>query len=140
MSKLKLELPRKVNIKEVKSSIGKGIPGLSTKTLISVKGLGEVGICSMEPRMRTVVFSGEEEDDGKSDHYYGPFHEFRYYIICGEFTLYWGKDESKVRKGTSEKIVLKPGDALHLTPGWKYLVKNTGVESGMFFYQMFSHK
>ncbi|MDH5450562.1 MAG: cupin domain-containing protein [Candidatus Bathyarchaeota archaeon] len=140
MGKSKIKRPYKVNINDVRSVGGpyggkKDVNSVVLRPLIEIEGLGDMGAAILEPGMTTCTFSGEEEDDGKSDHYYGPFHEF-YYIICGEFTLYWGKGESKVRKGTSEKIVLKPGDALHLTPGWKYRCQNTGVAPGMFLYGM----
>ena len=140
MVKSKIKRPYKVNINDVKSTGGpyggkKDVNSVILRPLISVEWLGDMGAAILEPGMRTVVFSGEEEDDGTSEHYYGPFNEF-YYVICGEFTLYWGKDASKVREGASEKIVLKPGDALHLTPDWKYMAKNTGVVPGMFLYGM----
>jgi len=90
-------------------------------------------ITFMPPGKQTTVFSMEKEDDGTADEYYGPCHEF-YYILVGEFTMYWGKDTSKLRTGDANKLVLKAGELGHWTPGWKYSVKNTGDVPGTFFW------
>ena len=37
----------------------------------------------------------EEEDDGTAPHHYGPCDEF-YYILYGEFTVWWGKDAANL--------------------------------------------
>ena len=137
MSQQKIGLPMKINLYEVKlkESPYSGIADAPVRKLISVEGLGDVGICSMEPGMRTVVFSSEEEDDGTAEHYYGPFNEY-YYVICGEFAMYYGKDASKMREEASEKIILKPGDLGLWVPGWKYMCKNIGSIPGMYIYSM----
>lgn len=111
--------------------------GLVPKCIITrikfIEGVGRLGLYFMPMGKQTNVFSMEYEDDGAADEYYGPCNEF-YYIICGEFTMYWGKDASKIKAGTSEKLVLRAGDLGHWTPGWKYAVKNTGNVPGTFLW------
>lgn len=99
------------------------------KQFYSLEGVGNVGVCLMEPGDETCVFAIEAEDDGTAPHHYGPCDEF-YYILEGEFTLWWGKDASDL----DHSAVLKPGDCTHYPTGWKYKVKNTGDRSGKFVY------
>lgn len=61
-------------------------------------------------------------DDGTADEYYGTCHEF-YYILGGEFTMYWGKDISSIQEDTANKLGLKAGDLGYWPPGWKYSAK-----------------
>jgi len=109
------------------------VPGCIITSIRKIEGIGEVGLYFMPTETQTTVFSLEDEDDGTADEYYGPCHEF-YYVLVGEFTMYWGKDASKVRAGKSEKLYLKAGDFGHWAPGWKYSVKNTGKVPGTFFW------
>jgi len=96
-----------------------------------VKNVGDIGVCFMEPGDETCVFAIEEHDDGTAPHYYGPCDEF-YYILYGEFTVWWGKDAANL----DEFYVLKEGDCAYYPTGWKYKVKNTGNVPGKFFYYM----
>jgi len=98
-----------------------------------VEGLGIVGLYFMNPNAQSIVFSMEDKDDGTADEYYGPCHEF-YYILAGEFTMFWGKDVSEVRKGKANKLHLRPGEMGYWSPGWKYSVKNTSKMPGTFFW------
>ena len=98
-----------------------------------VKEPGAVGLYFMQPNAQTTVFSLEDEDDGTADEYYGPCHEF-YYILVGEFTMYWGKEASEIRKVKANKLHLKAGDMGYWSRGWKYSVKNTGKVPGTFFW------
>ncbi|MBA7664617.1 hypothetical protein ES703_72678 [subsurface metagenome] len=108
-------------------------PGCYHVEIASVEGIGTVGLYFIPPGVQTTVFYMEEEDDGTAEEYYGPCHEF-YYILVGEFTMYWGEDASRVREGTSNKLALKPGDLGYWAKGWKYSVKNTGKVPGTFFW------
>jgi len=101
------------------------------KELYHVEHFGGVGVCFMEPGMETCVFAIEEEDDNTALHFYGPVDEF-YYILEGEFTVWWGKDASNL----DHSYVLKKGDCAYYPTGWKYKVKNTGDIPGKFFYVM----
>ena len=65
------------------------------KMLYQIENVGDIGVCHMEPGDETCVFALEEEDDGTAPHQYGPCDEF-YYILEGEFTVWWGKDTSKL--------------------------------------------
>ncbi len=103
------------------------------KQLFQVKNVGDIGVCYMEPGDETCVFAIEEEDDGTAPHQYGPCDEF-YYILYGEFTVWWGKDAANL----DEFYVLKEGDCAYYPTGWKYKVKNTGSSPGKFFYYMSS--
>ena len=62
------------------------------KEFFGIEGVGDVGVCYMEPGDETCVFGIEEEDDGTALHHYGPCDEF-YYILYGEspvfLTLYF---------------------------------------------------
>jgi len=101
------------------------------KQFYDVEHFGRVGVCAMEPGMETCVFAIEEEDDHTALHYYGPADEF-YYILEGEFTVWWGKDASNL----DHSYVLTQGDCAYYPTGWKYKVKNTGDVPGRFFYVM----
>ena len=103
----------------------------------SVEGVGVVGLYCMLPGKQTNTFSMDASDDGTADEYYGMCHEF-YYILVGEFTMYWGEDATKVQKGTANKVLLKAGDLGHWAPGWKYSVKYTGKVLGTFFWGLSS--
>jgi mannose-6-phosphate isomerase-like protein (cupin superfamily) len=101
------------------------------KQLYTLEGLANVGVCFMEPGQETCVFAIDEEDDHTALHYYGAADEF-YYIIEGEFTVWWGKDASNL----DNSYALKKGDCAYYPRGWKYQVKNTGESKGKFFYVM----
>lgn len=103
------------------------------KPFYELESVGHIGVCHMEPGDETCVFALEEEDDGTAPHHYGPCDEF-YYILYGEFTVWWGKDAESL----DEYYVLKEGDCAYYPTGWKYKVKNTGSVRGKFFYYMSS--
>ena len=69
----------------------------------------------------TCVFALEDEDDGTAPHQYGPSDEF-YYILEGEFTVWWGKDASKL----DNCYKLGKGDCTYYPTGWKYKVGKHG--------------
>jgi mannose-6-phosphate isomerase-like protein (cupin superfamily) len=99
------------------------------KQYYSLEGVGNVGVCHMQPGDETVVFAIEERDDGTVPHHYGPCDEF-YYVLEGEFTVWWGTDANAFE----DNFVLHPGDCTHYTTGWKYKVRNTGDVPARFFY------
>ncbi len=99
------------------------------KQFYSLESIGNVGVCMMEPGDETVVFAIEEEDDCTAAHQYGPCDEF-YYILEGEFTLWWGKEADALENSA----ILKPGDCTHYPTGWKYKVKNSGDVPAKFVY------
>ena len=101
------------------------------RELFSIDNVGNIGVCHMEPGTETCVFALEEEDDGTAPHHYGPCDEF-YYILDGEFTVWWGKDADNL----NDFYELKAGDCTYYPTGWKYKVKNTGKTPGKFFYFM----
>ena len=101
------------------------------KPFYEIDGLGHIGVSHMEPGQETCVFSLEEEDDHTALHYYGPVDEF-YYILDGEFTVWWGNDASNLE----HSYRLKKGDCTYYPTGWKYKVKNTGSTPGKFLYFM----
>jgi mannose-6-phosphate isomerase-like protein (cupin superfamily) len=103
------------------------------KALFDIENVGHIGVCHMEPGDETCVFAIEEEDDGTAPHHYGPCDEF-YYILYGEFTVWWGEDAANL----DEFYELKEGDCAYYPTGWKYKVKNTGSSPGKFFYYMSS--
>jgi mannose-6-phosphate isomerase-like protein (cupin superfamily) len=103
------------------------------KPFYELEGVGHIGVCNMVPGDQTCVFALEEEDDGTALHQYGPCDEF-YYILEGEFTVWWGKDASNLDRS----YVLQVGDCAYYPTGWKYQVKNTGTTPGKFLYYMSS--
>ena len=103
------------------------------KPLYEIDDVGHFGVCHMEPGDETCVFAIEEEDDGTALHQYGPCDEF-YYILEGEFTVWWGTDASNLEKFYK----LTKGDCAYYPTGWKYKVRNTGDSPGKFFYVMTS--
>ncbi len=109
------------------------VPDCDHTDIVNVEGVGAVGLYFMPPGAKTNVFSMEDADDGLAEEYFGPCHEF-YYILAGEFTMYWGEDASKVREGAANKLILRAGDLGHWVKGWKYSVKNTGKVPGTFFW------
>ena len=137
--------PRVYTLNDMLSDIDDLVPGAhitrigeleeagAVGVLGEVKEPGAVGLYFMQPNAQTTVFSLEDEDDGTADEYYGPCHEF-YYVLVGEFTMYWGKDALEVRKGKANKLHLKAGDLGYWARGWKYSVKNTAKIPGTFFW------
>jgi mannose-6-phosphate isomerase-like protein (cupin superfamily) len=101
------------------------------KPFYAIEDVGHIGVCHMEPGQESCAFALEEEDDGTTLHYYGPADEF-YYILEGEFTLWWGKDAADL----DNHFLLKKGDCTYFPTGYKYKVKNTGSVPGKFFYFM----
>ena len=101
------------------------------KTFYDVDGVGHIGVCFMEANQESCVFSLEEKDDGTTLHYYGHADEF-YYILEGEFTLWWGKDAENL----DNHFILKKGDCTYFPTGYKYKVKNTGSKPGKYLYFM----
>ena len=101
------------------------------KSFYEIEGLGSIGVCHMQPGQETCIFSLEEEDDQSALHYYGPVDEF-YYILEGQFTLWWGKNAEDLENSYE----LKAGDCTYYPTGWKYKVKNTGSTPGKFLYFM----
>ena len=99
------------------------------KQLYSLEGVGNAGVCYMEPGDETCVFALEATDDGTATHQYGPCDEF-YYILEGEFTVWWGTDATAL----DSHYRLEKGDCAYYPTGWKYQVKNTGRTPGRFFY------
>lgn len=99
------------------------------KQFYSLENVGNVGVCMMAPGDETCVFAIEARDDGTAPHHYGACDEF-YYILEGEFTVYWGKDADAL----DNAYVLEPGDCAYYPTGWKYRVKNTGSAPGKFVY------
>jgi mannose-6-phosphate isomerase-like protein (cupin superfamily) len=99
------------------------------KQFYTLDNVGNIGVCHMEPGDETCVFAIEAHDDGTTPHQYGPCDEF-YYVLEGEFTVWWGKDADAL----DSSYVLNKGDCTYYPTGWKYRVKNTGNVSGKFFY------
>ena len=93
----------------------------------------DLGLYFMEPGLTTIVFSTESDDDGTADEWYGRAFEF-YYIVQGEFTVWFGKDTEALRRREGKKIVLREGDVVSYLPEWKYMVQNTGKIPGAFFW------
>lgn len=108
-------------------------PDGTMTTMLDVEEVGAIGLYFMEPGQETIIFSLEEKDDGTADEWYGPCHEF-YYVLVGEFTVWWGKDASKLRNKDAEKLIIREGECTHYPPGWKYMIKNTGKVPGTFFW------
>ena len=90
-----------------------------------------VGVTHMMPGDESCVFALEEEDDGTALHQYGPADEF-YYILEGEFTLWWGTNADDL----DHSRTLVVGDCAYYPTGWKYKVMNTGTTPGKFFWVM----
>ncbi len=127
--------PQFVNERDVKM-VGPGYDDshyitVPIKRLYDIDDVCGVGVCHMAPGDETCVFALEEEDDGTALHQYGPADEF-YYILEGEFTLWWGTDAANL----DHSRTLVVGDCAYYPTGWKYKVKNTGTTPGKFFYVM----
>ena len=125
--------PRAITMGDWKSGPDDLSPGCDFTAMARVEGIGGIGLYFMAPGKQTNTFSMEASDDGTADEYYGMCHEF-YYILAGEFTMYWGEDVAKLQAGTASKVVLKAGDLGYWPPGWKYAVKNTGKVPGTYFW------
>lgn len=93
----------------------------------------DLGLYFMEPGLTTIVFSTESNDDGTADEWYGRAYEF-YFIVQGEFTVWFGKDAESLMNRNGPKFVLKEGDVASYPPEWKYIVQNTGKIPGSFFW------
>lgn len=125
MGKPKISKPEALGLGAWFTHIDRLVPKATHTAIKSVDGVGAIGLYFMPPGEMTNVFSMEYEDDGTAEEYFGPCHEF-YFILCGECTMYWGKDASEIRAEKSENLVLKAGEVGYWPPGWKYAPKNTG--------------
>jgi len=125
--------PRVYTLNDMVHGMDRLVPGVRITRIAEAEGVGGVGLYFMPPGTQTTVFTLEAKDDGTADEYYGPCHEF-YYILAGEFTMYWGKDALKLQNGTANKLFLKAGDMGYWSVGWKYSAKNTGKVPGTFFW------
>jgi len=125
--------PRIYTLNDMVHGMDRLVPGVRITRIAEAEGVGGVGLYFMPPGTQTTVFTLEATDDGTADEYYGPCHEF-YYILAGEFTMYWGKDALKLQNGTANKLFLKAGDMGYWSVGWKYSAKNTGKVPGTFFW------
>ena len=128
-----IQTPQVVSERDVKM-VGPGYDeshyiSVPIKQFFSLKNVGNIGVCHMQPGDETCVFALEADDDGATTHQYGPCDEF-YYILEGEFTVWWGKDAAAL----DESYILKKGGCTYYPTGWKYKVKNTGDVPGKFFY------
>lgn len=126
---MKAEKPRVIRLSDVKTDFYKD--GVDTQ--IASNEAWDLGMYFMEPGMDTIVFSLEEEDDGTAEEWYGASYEF-YFILVGEFTVWYGKDAEQLRKKVGPCLVLKAGELASYPPGWKYLVQNIGKIPGTFFW------
>jgi len=123
------EAPKATRLKDVKTEVYRD--GMLTKFVSNEAW--DLGLYFMEPGMTTIVFSTESKDDGTTEEWYGRAWEF-YYIVKGEFTVWYGKDADEVRSRKVPKIVLREGDVVSYPPEWKYMVQNTGKIPGSFFW------
>lgn len=123
------EVPRAIRLSDVKTGFYKdGIDAIMAST-----DAWDLGMYFMEPGMETIIFSLEEKDDGDAEEWYGGSYEF-YFILMGEFTVWYGKDADQLKKKNGPKLALGAGDLASYPPGWKYLVQNTGKIPGSFFW------
>ncbi|MDH4123262.1 MAG: cupin domain-containing protein [Thermoplasmata archaeon] len=122
-------VPMVSRMNDMKTEIG--ADGLLTK-FVSTE-VWDLGLYFMEPGMTTIVFSTEEKDDGTAEEWYGWSYEF-YYIVQGEFTVWYGKKADDLKRKRTPKLVLKEGDVVSYPPNWKYMVQNTGKIPGSFFW------
>jgi mannose-6-phosphate isomerase-like protein (cupin superfamily) len=121
--------PSVKRLSEVSTEVYKD--GLETK--FASNSAWDLGMYFMEPGMTTIIFSTEEKDDGTADEWYGSAFEF-YYIITGQFTVWFAKKTADLKKKRAPRLMLNEGDVASYPPGWKYMVKNTGVIPGAFFW------
>jgi mannose-6-phosphate isomerase-like protein (cupin superfamily) len=112
-------------------------PHATLAYLNRVEGVGNTGLWIMKPGTETRVFSLEDEDDGTTGAWFRACHEF-YYVLVGEFTVWWGTDATKIKSKKTDKFVVKEGEYLHLARGWKYMTTNTGKVPGTLFWGMTS--
>jgi len=93
----------------------------------------DLGMYFMEPGMTTIIFSTEDKDDRTAEEWYGHAFEF-YYIVTGQFTVWFSKSAKSLRDKKAPSLVLNEGEVASYPPGWKYLVRNTGNIPGSFFW------
>jgi mannose-6-phosphate isomerase-like protein (cupin superfamily) len=125
----KVQIPSVTRLSDVKTQICDD--GIETD-FVSTE-VWDLGLYFMEPGMTTIVFSTEEKDDGTADEWYGWAYEF-YYIVQGEFTVWYSRDADELRKKRAKSLVLREGDVASYPPNWKYMVQNTGKIPGSFFW------
>ena len=81
----------------------------------------------------TAVFSMEEEDDGTADEWYGPTQEF-YFIVAGEFTVYYGRDAAAMRRKECDSYVVRAGEYAVHPVGWKFMIECSSKTPGTFLW------
>jgi len=123
------EKPRVVRLSDVKTEVYED--GL--QTLFVSTPAWDLGLYFMEPGMDTIIFSLDEKDDGTADEWYGASYEF-YYIVVGEFRVWYGKNAEEIKTKSGPSLDLRQGDLASYPPGWKYLVQNVGKIPGCFFW------
>lgn len=123
------EKPHKVQLEEAKTEFFKD--GVSS--LFVSNNTWDIGMYFMEPELDTIVFSTEKEDDGSAEEWYGWAYEF-YFVLVGEFTIWYGKDPDALRRKDGPHNVVKTGELASFPPDYKYLVRNTGKIPGAFLW------
>jgi len=126
---MKKEIPKVTRLSDVETEICED--GIETKFIST--DAWDIGLYFMEPGMTTIVFSTEDTDDGTADEWYGHAYEF-YYILKGEFVVWYGSSTADLRRRKAESIVLKEGDAVSYPPNWKYVVQCTSKIPGAFLW------
>ena len=85
-----------------------------------------LGVGFMDPGEETNAWSVREIDDtGPDESYYGPADE-TYFVFRGNLLLKWDDGE----------LEIGPGDAVYLAAGYKYQLKNVGIEPAFFVYNL----
>jgi mannose-6-phosphate isomerase-like protein (cupin superfamily) len=82
-----------------------------------------LGKCWLDPGDKTNLWSTEDRDDGKADHYYGVVEE-AYFVLKGRLRLTW----------TEGALEFGPNDAVFLASGWRYQLENIGNEPAELVY------
>jgi len=116
--------------------------GVPVKRLVTKSKHGSeiiLGVCEMKPNEESIYWSSEldkpMDDLAKTPEkfkdrpdivHYGAWHEV-YYVVNGNLDLRYGPS-----KETMQSLPLRGGDAVCLSPGWVYRIKNTGKENAFF--------
>ena len=131
--KQNISKPEVLGVEDWRTNIDRLVPKCTMTVIKSIEDKGTIGLYFIPPGEMTNVFSMESEDDGTAEEYYGLCHEF-YFVLCGECTMYWGKDTSEIKAEKSNKLVVRAGEVGYWSPGWKYAPKNTGSVPLTFFW------
>ncbi len=125
----RMKVPRAVRLDDARKNVSYG----GTISLFVHTDCWDSGLMFMAPGHTTCIFSMEVVDDGSADEWYGPTQEF-YYIIAGEFTVWYDTDAERLKRKESANYRVRAGEYAVHPVGWKFQIQCASSTPGTFLW------